>query len=135
MSNYRRNGDPYWVDCSEPSLKLNAWDNVTPYWNKDVREDINEWPLQKVFKVLCSFSHCLVNKSPETPAVAMFDSYIFSTLAERWTSLQVGGSIRIVNKMISISGSGVKDPDFKNWLVQHELKKRTRNLPSNTMAR
>lgn len=126
--NNRRRTDPYYLDCSPATLSLNAWNNTTQFWSKDQNEDVTKWPLQKVFRALCSLSHHFVNSNDKNPAVMLFDSYIFDRLAERWTSVEVGGSIRIVNNRVSIGVNGVHDKDFLKWVSDHEAKKKQRQL-------
>jgi len=133
MDQYRRNKDPFWIDCSPDSLKKNAWDNRSTCWNMDVREDVNEWPLQKLFKAMVSLSYHVMNQNKDANALILFDSPIFNTMAERWTSAETGGSIRLVNGRISIVASGIKDTVFQTWLREHQLRIKTNKLQSNTM--
>jgi hypothetical protein len=128
MNNKRREPNPNYLDCSPEALKRNAWDNLTEFWSEDSREDITKWPLSKVYKALCSLAHYFVNSNKNTPALMMFDSYIFDRLAERWTSHEVGGSIHIANNNINIGSYKVKDPAFKQWLIERNAQKKAKSI-------
>ena len=132
----RKGDDPNWVDISFDAISWNAWENTTQYWNNDRNDNVDLWALQKVFRVMCSMSHFVVNQNESMPAIVLFDSSMFSRLAERWTSREVGGSIRIVEKRISIGWFGVKDKEFVEWAkLADERAKRRKKRISNSVKK
>ena len=116
--------DNEFVDCSPRSLTHNTWNNMTQFWNGDPDQDVDKWPLVKVFKAMRAIAHHYVNSDKESPASMLFDSYMFDRMSVRWTSTEVGGCIRLVNKRASIDAKGVHDETFQKWFKQDEKRRR-----------